>query len=95
MSEYYAYDLSVPARGLEGGWNEERERISRQEGQALMEYFTALAKKEGVENELIVCPPGIGVSPPRLILLSDNEAAIRKVEAASNGRLSISKFEPH
>lgn len=91
MTEYFVFDKSVP-EDRSNTWNDEKEAQSREDGKRLRDYFTALAKAEGLEKSVQIGLNGIGFAPP-LIQVFTNEATAEKLEKASNGRLFFSKLQ--
>lgn len=93
MLEFIVHDLSVPADKSET-WNTAKETESKQQAKTLRNYFTQLAKREGVEDQVVVGGSMIGFAPPILQIFTD-AATAQKIEKASNGRLRISGIILH
>ena len=91
MTEYFVFDKSVPEDTSET-WNEEKEAQSRADGKRLSDYFTTLAKAEGLEKSVQIGWTGIGFAPPCIQVIT-NQATAEKLEKASKGRLFFSKLQ--
>lgn len=93
MAEYYVSDNSVPA-DYSRVWSAAKEAEARKQVQSLKDYFTELARREGVESRLRHVAPMLGFAPPMLQVFMD-DATAQQLEKASNGRLSVSKLNYH
>lgn len=91
MAEYFVIDrTTLRAHGEERKPSTAAD-AKRQE-ETLRGYFTQLAKKEKLEDKVIVkaATTTIGTAAPMLRVTTDEETA-QKLQTASQGRLSLAK----
>lgn len=93
MTEFFAFDNSIPP-DTDRHWNKDKETRSREQGDLFRDYFTSLARDNGLERQVMIGGSFIGFAPPRLQVITDEETA-QKLEKVSKGRVFMSKPKLH